>query len=357
MARLIDVARASGVSRSTVSNVYNNPERVSADVRERVLAAAERLAYGGPDPVGRLLRAGKVNAIGVVVRNNLTYFFDDEYMRELMLGIADVCDEMGISVLLAPAADTKAAERTIGNALVDGLILHSTMDTLHLANAAGRRRLPLVVVDFDPAPDIRSVRIDFRAATKRGMAHLLGLGHAEIAILSLPMHVDWAPRGVMRFPARLSDRDRRLTATYAAAREEIRGCADALAEAGLSIDDLMIVESTNTNDGAAEGAALLLDAAPRATAVFAMSFPQGRAILREAHRRGIAVPEELSVISFDNPPEAAEMTPPLTTVAQPTREKGRMAARLLFDDGPPRREILSAELMVRASTAPPRTGP
>ena len=102
---------------------------------------------------------------------------------------------------------------------------------------------------------------------------------------------------------------------------------------------------------------MLLDNAPEATAVIALGDTQELAVLSEARRRGIIVPRDLSVVGFDDPPEAARTDPPLTTIVQPTIEKGRVAARILFEGGPPRQVVLPVKLVVRSSTAPPRTYP
>ena len=99
---------------------------------------------------------------------------------------------------------------------------------------------------------------------------------------------------------------------------------------------------------------MLLDRAPEATAILAMSDRHATAVLAEAKRRDINVPKDLSVIGFDDAENAIFVDPPLTTVAQPTIEKGRIAARILFEDGPLRQVVLPAKLIVRASTAPPR---
>lgn len=98
--RLADVAKAAGVSHGTASNVFSHPEIVREEVRERVKAAADALGYTGPDPKGRLLRAGKVNAIGVATAQPLSYFFDDPFARVVMSGISEICDATGAGLSL-----------------------------------------------------------------------------------------------------------------------------------------------------------------------------------------------------------------------------------------------------------------
>ena len=102
-AKLADVAKAAGVSQGTASNVFNRPEVVREEVREKVLAAARKIGYGGPDPKGRLLRAGKVNAIGIGAAEPLSYFFDDPFARTVMASIAQECDSRGAGIALISA--------------------------------------------------------------------------------------------------------------------------------------------------------------------------------------------------------------------------------------------------------------
>ena len=136
---------------------------------------------------------------------------------------------------------------------------------------------------------------------------------------------------------------------------ELLGYADAVAAAGISIANVPIVESQTPSPWAEAGVRLILDKAPEATAILAMADKLAIALLVEARRRGLNVPYGLSVVGFDGAPDAGSADPPLTTVAQPTIEKGRIAARLLFEGGPPRHEVLPVELIVRASTGPPRS--
>src|SRR3954463_10940772 len=99
-AKLSDVAERAGVSKATASNVFNRPHLVRAEVRERVLREAAAAGYAGPDPVGRLLSAGRVNAIGVATAEPLPYFFGDPFARAVMSGVTEACDAKGIGISL-----------------------------------------------------------------------------------------------------------------------------------------------------------------------------------------------------------------------------------------------------------------
>jgi DNA-binding LacI/PurR family transcriptional regulator len=345
MAKLADVARAAGVSQGTASNVFNRPERVRPEVRAKVEAAARQLAYRGPDPKGRLLRAGKVNAIGLVVMDNLSYFVNDPFCREFMRGVAEVCDERGAGVALVSAVDTKAAAWNIGSAVVDGFILYCVGHGDRLLELTRRRQLPFVAADVDAGPDANSILTDNRGGARLAAEHLIGLGHRRFGILSLETVAD-GRSGVM-------DRERRIAAQYAATRDRLLGYEDGLAAAGIAIDEVPIVESFNDRKSAAEGTATLFGMAPEMTALLAMSDVLALAAVEEAGKRGLDVPKNLSVVGFDDVPEAAASTPPLTTIAQPIVEKGRLAAQMIFDGGPPRKELLRVSLVERASTMPP----
>jgi DNA-binding LacI/PurR family transcriptional regulator len=152
----------------------------------------------------------------------------------------------------------------------------------------------------------------------------------------------------------LVDRARRQMAVYGATRDRFLGYEDAVAAAGIDFDGVPVIEALNHRDGAATGAGTLLDRAPDTTAILAMSDVLALGALGEAQRRGLRVPEDLSIVGYDDVPEAAAASPPLTTVAQPIAEKGRLAARMIFDHGPPRREVLPVKLVMRGTTAAPR---
>ncbi len=341
MARLIDVAKAAGVSRSTVSNYFNNPEMVRPKLRQRVEKAALELGYSGPDPKGRLLRDGKFNTIAVMPPGkwNIGDSLRNPVFTSFLLGVGETCDEAGANLTIVP---DKLDNHGIKNALVDGFIFWR-VDYLHEIEPARLRHLPLAVVDFDPGPNISSVRVDARAGCYAAAKHLIDLGHRRFAILSFLRSMDPArvyPAGEPRGPE---------AAGMPTDQEKLLGYADALAEAGLNVDDCPMVQATPWDKDAAR---VLLDAAPDATAVLSMTVMQGIAVVEEARRRGLAVPRDLSVVGFNDIPEAASCDPPLTTVDGMSLEKGRAAARIVFDGGPPRHEVLKPHLIMRASTGP-----
>jgi DNA-binding LacI/PurR family transcriptional regulator len=203
-----------------------------------------------------------------------------------------------------------------------------------------------VALDLDAGPGTSSVLVDDRRGGYLAMHHLLGLGHRRLAIVAL--ETCSGARSVWSDAASLRAAEHRF------ARDRAAGYADALAEQGLALDALPILEVPNTRLEAARCAGELLAARPGTTAILTMSDVTAMGVLDAARARGLRVPQDLSVVGYDDIPEAAQAEPPLTTVAQPILEKGRLAARLIFAGGPPRTEVLGVELKVRATTAAPR---
>ena len=317
-------------------------------MRELVQEAAQRLGYSGPDPIGRLLMGAKAHAIGVLPPGDVpvAHAVGSPFFREFMLGVAEVCDENDASLLVISGAENRKTW-AIKNALVDGFILGHLEEAALVA--ARQRKTPFVVMDVDAGPEVNSVRVNGRDGARRAAEHLLDLGHRRFAIFSVlrkPADAIWSPPDTS---------ERRLAGGFPLDDEKLLGYADALALAGISIDDAPVVEAHLLSPWVDAGAGMLLDRAPEATAILAMSDRHAVAVLAEAKRREINVPGDLSVIGFDDAENAPFVDPPLTTMAQPTTEKGRIAARILFEGGPPRQAVLPAKLIIRASTAPPRS--
>ncbi|QEE21891.1 LacI family transcriptional regulator [Youhaiella tibetensis] len=339
---LVDVAQAAGVSRSTASNVFAHPQRVRPAIRQRVEEAARSLGYLGPDPRGGRLRAGKFNALGFIIPGTygLVNLIESPYGRELILGLSDACDAAGVSLTLVDGGGEQA-NTAVANALVDGFVLTNTRDP-GLARTMAQRALPFTIIDMPAAPEFPSVGIDAHGGALEAARHLLAQGHRRFAIVS----VRHEPGPAIVHPP---GRGRRLHDAFPLDEAKLRGYAEALAEAGLSIDDMSIVESVPWDP---EIGSAILEAAPDATALLVMSDRQALTVLREARKRGIAVPGALSIVGFDGVPEGAHASPRLTTVVQPIREKARLAAAMVLGLEPHARHILPARLHIRGSSGP-----
>jgi DNA-binding LacI/PurR family transcriptional regulator len=348
---LIDVALAAGVSKATVSNAFNRPGRVSKTLRERVESAARGLGYAGPDPKGRLLSSGRVNAIGILPFGafGVSQFFKNSYQREFLAGVAAACEEFGVGLSLVSAREDQESWG-IKNALVDGFIF-TNIEQAGLAEPGRLRRRPFVVLDFDGPPDMRTICGENSGGARQATRHLLELGHRNFAIGS-PLFAFCAP--VFHAPCGTT---RELVTPTPALLQRLAGVAEALAEAGLSIDSFPIVEACGTpqeEEAFGNGAAMLLQRAPEATAVIALTDGLALAVMDQAKKLGRAVPQDVSIVGFDDVPEAAAADPPLTTIHTSAFDNGRAAANLLLEGGPPRQLFIPLHLVVRGSTAPPR---
>ena len=338
------VAEAAGVSRMTVSNAYNRPDQLSAATRERVLAVAAELGYGGPDPAGRSLRRGRAGTVGVLLTENLTYAFTDPGLVQFLRGVADEMSAAGMAMLLLPAdADRDGA--LVRSAIVDAFIVCSIWEDDPVVQAVRSRRLPFVSSGSPRLSGVPFVGIDNAAAAALAADHLIGLGHRRLGVVALPEDMPIEP----------SDSVVKVRRGFA---QRVVGFLERAAEDGVEPGAVTIVDAdTNSTDAGIAAARELLSRRKRPTAVFAVSDVLALGVLSAAAELGIDVPESLSVIGFDDIDEAAHSRPPLTTVAQDLREQGRTAARMalgLIEGSKVRNAPRTAQVLVRESTAPPR---
>jgi DNA-binding LacI/PurR family transcriptional regulator len=342
--RLREVAERAGVSVGSASQAFGHPELVSDEVRERVLAAADELGYPGPDPAARRLRTGRAGALGLIFAERLGYQFTDPAAPAFLRGVAIGIEEEPLGLLLIPDSRRREeAARTVREAAVDGFIIYSTPQNDPRVDAALARRLPVVTVDQPRGAETPFVGIDDRAAARSAAEYLRGLGHERVGVLSFVTTLDPAASLALDLSV-----------------ERLLGYEEGLGGAW----DPSLVRTCRPNAPEPARAATLdlLRLAEPPTAIVAMSDILAIGALQAAAEAGVAVPEELSVVGFDDSPVAQQASPPLTTVSQPQEEKGRLAARYLLEEvesgaaasGRSRNTILPTELVVRGSTAPPR---
>jgi DNA-binding LacI/PurR family transcriptional regulator len=347
---LADVAAQLGVSRTTVSNAYNRSDQLSPALRERVLAAARELGYQGPDPVARTLRRGRAGSVGFVFEMSLRHMFSDPAALLFLSGVAGGCEAGGNGLALVPQLPEGAAE-VVRSALVDGYILFCTPENDERLLAVQRRGLPYVLVDYSPLVEGPRVNVDDRGGARAAAEHLVALGHRRFGIV--------LPHGYVASSAALaleeSDPARQADATRwrcFIGHERLAGWSEPLEQAG--VDWAHVPVASDSHDAVDPGhgaAAELLDRADRPTAIICLSDVLAMGVLRAAAERGIGVPHELSVIGFDDVPDAA--TAGLTTVNQPHAEKGEAAVRLLSEQDAD--VVLPTDLVVRSSSGPAPT--
>ncbi len=331
-----DVARRAGVSRATVSYVLNaRPQSripITAETRQRVLAAAEELGYH-PDARARSLRSGQTHVIGLVISEAYNPHF-----WAFVQGIDAVARERGYSLVLSVCGQERERVRDCLSILperrVDGLILQLGVDPTVVSaelDALRLQRAPVVGLGTH-IPGADHVGQDYYLGAGRLMEHLIGLGHRRIAFIHGATHPQ-------------------------AGAERLRAYREALAAAGLSHDEELVTYcGPRLGDGLA-AAEQLLAIVPRPTAIIGLNDLMAIGALQAAGRAGLCVPGDLSVAGFDDIEVAAYLVPPLTTVRVHTEEAGQRAAELLLrrienPGAPPQRLMLPGELVVRGSTGP-----
>jgi DNA-binding LacI/PurR family transcriptional regulator len=345
------IADRVGVSRMTVSNAFSRPDQLSADLRARILTAAADLGYVGPDPSARALARGTTGALGVLLSDSVPWVFTDEVAIGFLGAVAEELAPTGLALtLLTAAADGDVVPAR--DVAMDGALVYSCDTASPAVELLSRRGLPLVFVDQEPVPGIPSVNVDDRGGARAAAQHVVDLGHRRVAILTTGLR---GRHGIVDAPF--------ADGQHHTEQQRLLGWTEVLDAAGA---DVRVVRTPHCRpEDGADAADLLLDpaAGPRPTAVLCYSDAMAVGLVRALAERGLRVPDDVSVVGFDDNPVAARMSPALTTVRQDHRAKGRAAAAALTGAldrarrGEPAAQaeavLLPTELVIRESTAPP----
>jgi LacI family transcriptional regulator len=329
-ATLADIAQAAGVSVATVSKVVNGRGDVAARTRARVQELLYQHDYLAP--VFRHTEALESPTIEVQFQGDVK-----SYVARALEGIIDSAAEAGASVVISKASRTPHWARDLVSAGRRALIVVTSVYTAEHLKELARAGLPMVVLDPLHLPDSRvhSVGATNFSGGLAATRHLLALGHRRVAYLG-------GPAMAVCNQARMHG--------YRAAMEEAEGAR---------VPDAYVRTGEFTYETGLLGASALLDLEEPPTAIFTGNDEIALGVIEAARARGLRIPEDLSVVGFDDTDLARMASPPLTTVRQPLREMGgaalRTALRLVNGDKVESHHIeLATELVVRASTAPPR---
>jgi len=333
MATIKDVAQHAGVSVTTVSHVINNTRVVSAEGRERVEQAVRALGYV-PNAMARSLKSNNTATLGMLIPNS-----SNPYFAEIVRAVEDRCFNAGYTLVLCNTDDEPRRQsvylQVLAERRIDGLIVVSTgtVDDHSLATQLQGLRIPTVLVDreiADPSCDL--VETAHMQGGLLAGRHLLSLGHQRIACIG-------GPEGVM------------------SSEQRVEGWRMALAERGVVLRaEELLWRGGFTSQGGYEAMLAILRTADKPSAVFVCNDLMAIGALRAAHEAGVAVPDELSIVGFDDIELSSYTSPALTTVAQPKTQIGALAVDMLLERVSGKRHepckvVLQPELRVRASTA------
>ena len=315
-ATIADVAREAGVAASTASVVFSGRTPVAPATKERVLAAAARLGYTGPDPRAASLRRGRSGIVGVVLQEPLGTAFLDPVMTLMMDGLTEGVASLGAGLLLLRDSGN-AAEPSLLTAPLDAAVLIGCSgDTRDAVNLLSGRGVPVVVIEGDAGESVPRVRLDNREAQRQLASHLAGLGHRDVAVVSLPTTSARVPGWV--------DAAREAEMTVDVTRDRLRGVREVFPDAPVYAARASLID-----EGLAAGRAVLRDLPSRPTAILAQSDLLAAGVIRAAQEAGLRVPEDVSVTGFDGVDVDGLAPYVLTTAEQPAAEKGRAAGGIV----------------------------
>lgn len=327
-ATIYDVARLAGVSPSTVSHVLNSTRKVSLATRRRVEDAIEALSYR-PSNSARMLRAGHTKLIGLVLPD-----ISNTYFADLARALEMLAYEQGARLLTCNSDYERDREAAYVDDLlrrrVDGILIAPVAPDAEVEAALQKTGVPVILIDrVSERSTLPSIGIDNAAAAALAAEHLYSLGHRRIGCISAQ-------------PGLVESVDRRM-----------RGFTEGLARLGVALPEAAIAHADFKISGGMEAASRLLAACPDLTAIFCANDPMAVGAVKAAAAAGRAVPEDLSIIGFDDSLEAQVSHPPLTTIAQPIEKIAAGAMELLRGGGKGEQRVrLSARLVTRLSAAP-----
>jgi len=329
---LEDIARQTGVSRSTVSRVVNNHPNVREDVRKRVLEIIRQTGFH-PHAAARALASQRSWTIGLILPHTVSFFFTDPYYPHLTKGIAQACNQHNFTLALflveSKEDEEKIFPRVCRRGLLDGVVVQSG----HHGDQGiiGRlvdAKMPMSICGHPFRSDnVSYIDIDNINASYTAVIHLIQLGRQRIGTIAGP-----------------------LASTVGIDRME--GYRKALLSRGMEIDESLVAEGDFTEAGGYYAMQRILPAKP--DAIFAASDIMALGAMRAAREAGLKIPGDIAFVGFDDLPMAALEDVQLTTIRQPVVQFGIRAVELLIDlieNGiyPPRHIIMETELIIRGS--------
>ena len=330
-----------GVSTTTVSNAYSKPDRLSTELRQRILDKADELGYCGPSAAGRALRSGRTDVCGYLFGGELSQAFSDPYSVIFLSGLSESVEQSGASVLLVRALPEGQDNPLLDRAAIDALVVATPIGEHPGLQRVERRGVRMVSTQQSSTGDWVAIN-DVKAGRLVGK-HLARLGHRNVVVVMS----DGCERdtGLAEIATEQILDGTRPVGTYELGR--ITGVCEKLPDASVRV----VSAGRNTREAGRAAAAYALDDQFRPTAIVALSDVLALGVWDAVAERGLKPGRDVSIAGFDDIPDAGFLG--ITTVHQPIAEKGRLAGLLAMDpDYPDRQILLPIELVVRASTGP-----
>jgi LacI family transcriptional regulator len=332
---LEDIARLSGVSRSTVSRVINTGVNVKEETRQKVLEIINSYNFQ-PNLAARGLVTGRTNVIGVVIPTSVSVIFTDPYFPLLLQGISSVCNTREYSVMLwlaEPEYERRMVSRILHNGLVDGVVIASIPMNDPIVQSLIESKMPFVLIGRHPTVDVNYLDVNNLQAAYKATKHLAGLGYKRIATIT---------------------GDQKQVSGY----DRYQGYLQALQDSNYPVRPELVTEGDFTEEGGYHAMRRLLKSKPDAIFIASDMMAYGAMhALREANLR---VPDDVAIVGFDDLPSSSKTVPPLSTIRQPVFQMGSKAVNVLINlietgSISSQKVIMDTELIIRESCGASKT--
>lgn len=335
MTTLQDVAKRAGVSTATVSKVLSNTPYFTAKTRDKVMRAVDELGYV-PNLAARALSTGKTNVIAVVFPYVYDGIFKDPLVMHILEGIESECTQTDYNILLSTPRLTEEGvapqfNQLLSSGYIDGVIAIDNVPLASVGDAAIKKNIPTVVIGY--TENDYFVYSDDYGGGQQLMEHVLALGHKDIAIITVPDSMNHA------------------------IERRIDGIKSVLDKHGIDFDALPCELGDFSTAGGAKAMQNILSQNAKVTAVVCLNDRMAIGAIQQIYQAGLHVPDDITVVGYDNIASSEIATPPLTTIDQQAVELGREATKMLIDvlgDNCPEAKVLPTHLIVRESSAKPR---
>ncbi len=326
---LEDIARLSGVSRSTVSRVINSDVNVKEDTRRKVLGIIQDINFQ-PNLAAKGLATGRTNVIGVVIPEGVSAVFTDPYFPQFLLGVSSTCNNRNYSVMLwlaEPEYERRMISRILHNGLVDGVVVASTLMNDSIVTSLYESKMPFILIGRHPSLDVNNLDVDNLQAGRKATLHLLRLGYKRVATITGPQD-------------------------QSSGYDRYQGYLKAFQDYGQPVRSELAVEGDFTEEGGYYAMLRLIPQKPEA--VFIASDMMAYGAMRALREANLRIPEDVAMVGFDDISGSSKTRPPLTTVRQQVSQMGAKAVEFLIniiENGSPSTQhlIMDTELVVRES--------